>query len=212
MNILLKDISNISGWTDENISNYCIRPEFINISITYNLNIVYIQLIIKFFLTHFRLYNKFLSVNHPNYIEKDPYDKDGYIYRIYRKNKLLNIINILGYNSLSLTFVHKDNNFIYFNQDMINLIVNNIDNDILNIINLQSLMVSNDLDLNNQSYIIDPYIIDPYIDECCICLDNHVNVICYPCNHKCLCLNCANMLNNFICPICRCNIIKIINK
>lgn len=46
-------------------------------------------------------------------------------------------------------------------------------------------------------------------DVCCICLTSNSTVILLPCNHKCLCKDCANnqeeQLNN--CPLCRQNIL-----
>ena len=47
-------------------------------------------------------------------------------------------------------------------------------------------------------------------DVCCICLTNESSVILLPCNHRCLCIDCANKQGNKLkkCPICRQDIIQ----
>ncbi len=42
--------------------------------------------------------------------------------------------------------------------------------------------------------------------ECVICLDNFVNCVLLPCNHRCVCSVCTNNLTFIVkstCPICR---------
>jgi hypothetical protein len=54
-------------------------------------------------------------------------------------------------------------------------------------------------DINNQ------------IDQlCCICLNNSIEVTFRPCNHSITCYNCSTHNTITTCPICRCNIEKII--
>lgn len=38
---------------------------------------------------------------------------------------------------------------------------------------------------------------------CCICITNPKNILIYPCNHICFCLDCYNSSNITHCPICR---------
>jgi hypothetical protein len=39
--------------------------------------------------------------------------------------------------------------------------------------------------------------------ECKVCLDNSVNCVLLPCRHSCLCVDCAELVKNSGCPVCR---------
>ena len=40
--------------------------------------------------------------------------------------------------------------------------------------------------------------------SCCVCLENQVECVLRPCNHGCVCVDCAPLLKD--CPLCRCKI------
>ncbi|XP_033728109.1 uncharacterized protein LOC117317404 [Pecten maximus] len=50
----------------------------------------------------------------------------------------------------------------------------------------------------------------PPVEQCCICLDNHVNAAFIPCGHESCCLDCANTLLNRPCPMCRVDIRNVL--
>jgi uncharacterized protein YxjI len=50
------------------------------------------------------------------------------------------------------------------------------------------------------------------VEECVICFENNPNQIFLPCAHQCICLDCYKQLVKKCCPLCRRDIIKIIQE
>ena len=47
--------------------------------------------------------------------------------------------------------------------------------------------------------------------KCVICMDAKIDTVCVPCGHRCLCVECSDLImKQKKCPICRSNIDQII--
>ncbi len=50
--------------------------------------------------------------------------------------------------------------------------------------------------------------------DCVVCLSTHANTVLKPCNHICLCSECADVIrkNGTVCPMCRSCIVPFCNR